>query len=151
MRCVTSQAEMETALAEFCRHIREDYPGTVNAGLSPRFVRCSFRENCYTIAFPCLDWMSNPGGVTHGGVTAAMLDTAMGGLTYLCAGNRPTPTISMQVSYVRPVPLGGTVHADVRLTSAGRTLAFVTAVLYAPDRPEQALATATGTYHMGGV
>ena len=146
MRCVTNQAEMEAALAEFCRHIREDYPGTVNAGLAPQFVCCDFSADRYTIAFPCGDWMSNPGGVTHGGVTAAMLDTAMGGITYVCAGNRPTPTVSMQVSYVRPIPLDSTVYVDVQLTGAGRTLSNVTAAMYPADHPEQVLATAAGTY-----
>ena len=146
MRHVTSQAEMEEALIRFCRHIREDFPGTINAGLAPRFVRCDFSEDRYTIAFPCGEWMRNPGGVTHGGAIAAMLDTAMGGITYVCAGDKPTPTVSMQVSYVRPAPLGGVVHVDVRLTSAGRTLSNVTAAMYPAGHPEQVLATAAGTY-----
>jgi uncharacterized protein (TIGR00369 family) len=146
---VTDQADMERALINFCRYISEDFPGTISQGLSPRFVRCSFAEDSWTIAYDIRDWMRNPGGVTHGGAIAAMMDVAMGGITYACAGEKPTPTIAMELSYVRPIPIGVTVYVDVQLIRAGRTVSSVTARMYQPEQPERILITSTGSYYPG--
>lgn len=148
MTLFADHAAMEQALTEFCRHIREDFPETVNAGLAPHLISCDPAALSCTIAFDGKSWMGNPLGFVHGGVISAMLDTAMGGITYVCAGNKPTPTISLQISYVRPVPTDAVLHVDVQSSNVGHTLGNLTATLYCPDQPQRVLATAVGVYHM---
>lgn len=147
MTFFADHAAMEEALTKFCRHICEDFPGTVNEGLAPRLISCDPTALCCTIAFDGKSWMRNPLGAVHGGVISAILDTAMGAVTYVCAGNHPTPTVSLQISYVRPVPSGTVLYADVKTTSMGRTLGHLTASLYCPDRSDRVLATAVGVYY----
>jgi uncharacterized protein (TIGR00369 family) len=144
---VTDQADMERALVNFCRYISDDFPGTIDQWLAPRFVRCSFAEDSWTVAYDIGDWMRNPGGVAHGGAIAAMMDVAMGGITYVCAKEKPTPTIAMEMSFVRPIAIGSTVYVDVQLIRAGRTVSSVTARMYEPERPDRVLITATGSYY----
>ena len=139
---------LEQALTEFCRHIREDFPGTINEGLAPRLSACDLDPLRCTIAFDGKPWMSNPLGAVHGGVVSAMLDTAMGGITYVCAEDYPTPTISLQVSYIRPVPATTTLYVDVQTNGMGQTMGNLTARLYSPDRPDRVLATASGVYYV---
>jgi len=54
------------------------------------------------------------------------------------------------VAYVRPVPLGRTLHIDVDVSRVGGTIAHITSRMYGADEPEVTLATGSGVYHMGG-
>lgn len=91
-------------------------------------------------------WMSNPNGVTHGGMVAAILDTSMG-MTSTCYYHVLTPTISMNVNYCLPVPLNADILVKARLVRAGRTSAQLMAEMYLPGEPDKVLATSTGVYH----
>jgi uncharacterized protein (TIGR00369 family) len=64
-------------------------------------------------------------GVVHGGVLAALADTAGGLATYICArrGTR-VATVEMKMNYLEPVS-GRTVIADARVIRKGRNLAVV--------------------------
>ena len=85
-------------------------------------------------------------GVTHGGVLALMLDNAMG-LTCYCLYGHFTPTISMNLTYARPVPLNQTVRLRVTVTLAGSTTAQLQAQIFPPDQPQRVMVTATGVYY----
>lgn len=145
-----TQEELEQAFETFCRYVRRDLAGTINAGLAPRFVKCEEGREAYTIAYETADWMRNPNGVTHGGIVAAMLDNAMGVITHVRAPGKPTATITLEVAYVRPVPVGRTLQIDVSVSRVGGTIAHITSRMYDVDEPEVTLATGSGVYHMGG-
>lgn len=143
------QQALEQAFDAFCQRVRRDLAGTINAGLAPRFVRCDGQRDTYTIAYETAPWMRNPNGVTHGGVVAAMLDNAMGVITHVRAPENHTATVSLDVSYVRPVPLGREMRIDVAVSRVGGTIAHITSRMYDVEEPELTLATGSGVYHMG--
>lgn len=143
------QEELERAFDAFCRHVRRDLAGTINAGLAPRFVKCDGERDAYTIAYETAGWMRNPNGVTHGGIIAAMLDNAMGVITHVRTPGEPTATVSLEVSYVRPVPVGRELRVDVEVSRVGGTIAHITSRMYCADEPGVTLATGAGVYHMG--
>lgn len=118
-----------------------------NVHLPPQLVRCDGADGSLVLAFHTQPWMSNPMGVLHGGLSAAMVDTAMG-ITCGCQRGQPTPTISMTLNYARPVPLNAAVHIHTRLIRCGGTTAQTTAELYLPKAPEQILVSATGVYYV---
>ncbi|MFY9531763.1 MAG: PaaI family thioesterase [Candidatus Acidiferrales bacterium] len=64
-------------------------------------------------------------GVVHGGVLAALADTAGGLATYMSVprGSR-VATVEMKMNYLEPVEKG-TVVADARMIRVGKTLAVV--------------------------
>jgi acyl-CoA thioesterase len=88
---------------------------------------------------------SNPHGTVHGGITATLLDSAMG-----CAVLSELPpdvgytTVDLSVTYLRPVPLDGT-HLQARgeVLHLGRRIA--TAQGRVTDGRERLIATATTT------
>jgi uncharacterized protein (TIGR00369 family) len=64
-------------------------------------------------------------GVVHGGVLAALADTAGGLATYLSLPRvRRVATIEMKINYLESVE-GGTVEAEARLIRRGRHVAVV--------------------------
>ena len=142
-----TQAGMERSLTAFCQHLDEDFPGTINAGLRYELVSCDYAGKSAVFAFDTAAWMSNPGGVAHGGVVAGMLDVAMGSLTYYFNGQRLTPTISLQVTYVRPMDLKRRVLIRVSLSSCGRTMGNVTAAAWQEGREDRIVSTGSGTYY----
>lgn len=111
------------------------------------FVSCEESGPALTLALHTKPWMTNPLGVMHGGLVSSAMDTAMGTLSfYATEGKHRTPTVSMETSYIRPVPLECKILIRAHLTSAGRTLVHLTSELYAEGAPGRVLATSSGVY-----
>ena len=121
-------------------------PEQPNLHLSPRLISCDGPSLTLELEYDVKPWASNPMGVTHGGVLALMLDNAMG-LTCYCLYGHFTPTISMNLTYARPVPLNQTVRLRVTVTLAGSTTAQLQAQIFPPDQPQRIMVTATGVYY----
>ena len=93
-------------------------------------------------------WMTNPGGVMHGGIICTLMDTAMGSIAGCVVGHM-TPSVSMDVQFVRPVTLDQPVCIRVQAASIGGTLAYMSGTMWqaSEDRP---CVTANGTYFTKG-
>lgn len=65
-------------------------------------------------------------GTLHGGVTATLIDAAIGVAVIGGMGGRPATTVELKVNYLRPATQGK-VHARARLVKIGKTLVFGTA------------------------
>lgn len=90
--------------------------------------------------------MSNPLGIVHGGITAALLDTCMGVTCSAQCGRAATPTVTLTVNYVRPVPLDAQLRVRTRTVRIGRSTGQLSAEVPPADHPEEILATATGVF-----
>jgi uncharacterized protein (TIGR00369 family) len=68
----------------------------------------------------------NGGGTAHGGVIAALIDTAVGHATSLMGGEgrQGSITLSLTVNYIAAVRLGGELRAVARVRGGGRSSAF---------------------------
>lgn len=90
--------------------------------------------------------MSNPLGIVHGGVTAALVDTCMGVTCAAQCGGAATPTITMTVNYALPVPLDAEIRVRARTIRVGTASGQMSAEVFPAGRPEEILVTATGVY-----
>lgn len=90
--------------------------------------------------------MSNPLGIVHGGIIASLLDTCMGVTCSAQCGRAATPTVTMTVNYVRPVPLDAELRVRTRTVRIGRTTGQLSAEVFPAGRPDEVFATATGVY-----
>ncbi|MGN0135305.1 hotdog domain-containing protein [Anaerotignum sp.] len=124
-----SQADMETFFHNAMKPNSELKHHGVIPRMDPRFVSCDFEKGTVDMAFDVQEWELNPEDILHGGITSTALDTSMGMLalyyTHLIA---PTVvTVTMNVSYLKPITPGDTFHIQCQLDSVGRTLATVKA------------------------
>lgn len=142
-----SQAGMEVSLRAFIKRLNEARPGTFNDMLSPKYAGCDFNEKSLTVIYETTPWMSNPVGAAHGGVVAGMLDTTMGSLAFYMAGETVTPTITLQVSYLRPVLLSEKLYVKAVSNMAGRTMCHLTAIAWLEGSESKPVATASGSYY----
>lgn len=149
MQNINTPEGMEQSLRAFVKRLNAEKPNTINAMLGICFEQCCFEDKSLVLSFDIQPWMSNPSDVAHGGALGAILDTAMGSLSFYLAGDRVTPTVSLQVSYLRPVALNSKLLVKVRATMAGRTMIHLTTDAYLGDNPGRILATAAGVYYSG--
>ena len=142
-----SQEGMERAFRHYFRWMREENDGTFNAMLGGEFVSCDYEKKTALIAMETQDWMTNPSRIVHGGITASILDFTMGLLARYATTGYMTPTISMEVSYLRPVPLNARIYVEAQVSMAGFTVCHVTAKAWAED-PQKLIATSAGAYYV---
>lgn len=90
--------------------------------------------------------MSNPLGIVHGGITAALVDTCMGVTCSAQCARAATPTITLTVNYARPVPLDADIRVRTHTIRIGAGSAQLWAEVFPAGHPEEVLATATGVY-----
>jgi uncharacterized protein (TIGR00369 family) len=57
-------------------------------------------------------------GVTHGGVLATLLDTALT-FALIVGTDEDWSTVDLRVDFLRPVPVGATVRVDARVVQSG--------------------------------
>ena len=124
-----SQADMETFFQNAMKPDSEIKHQGVIPRMDPRFVSCDFEKGTLDIAYDVQEWELNPENIIHGGMTSTALDTTMGMLAhYYTHLNAPTVvTVTMNVSFLKPIALGDTFHVKCQLESVGRTLATVKA------------------------
>ena len=142
------QAGMERAFRTYFQTLREESPDTLNAMLNADFLACDRERMTVTLRAETKPWMTNPGNILHGGVTAAYLDLAMGLLCRYFTGGRMTPTIHVDVTYLRTITVGDALCFRASMVKAGGTICFTEASLWGEDRPDRPLASATGAYHV---
>ncbi len=108
-------------------------------------IDCDGPTGSILFSYDTQPWMANVLGTVHGGIIATLLDSCMG-ITCALHVVGPTPTVTMTVNYLKPLPLSGTVHVRTRLNHLGRTTAQAMAEVFFPGRPDDTLVTATGVY-----
>lgn len=97
-------------------------------------------ETC-VIRFPVHDFMFNPQGSLHGGVTAFVLDVGMG---HLLRHNLKVPgtTMEMKTQYFTPIR-GPQARCEARFLHKGNSVSFLEARLFDGDVTLAAAATST--------
>ena len=101
-----------------------------------------------TATFATRPEMQNFGGVLQGGIIAAMLDDAMGFLTFVSLkGEFAMGTTDLHTQFLRAVPMNADLRVEAEVTKAGKVIAFTQATLYLGDDAEPA-ARATATQRL---
>ena len=132
---VAARLAFETALREH----RPEF----GAFFLSRFYGLSFSypgDTC-VITFPVHDFMFNPQGSLHGGVSAFVLDVSMGHLLKHTL-DVPGTTMEMKTQYFAPVR-GPEARCESRFLHRGRSICFLEACLFDGNGTLAAAATST--------
>ncbi len=71
--------------------------------------------------------MANPFGSVHGGIIATVIDESTGAALMPSIETPSAPTVSLNVEYLHPVPIGGTYTVLSEIVRRGRAMAIVDA------------------------
>lgn len=149
------QEDMERVFSGYFANMQNKGAGSFGAMLNTRLAHCDYKSRSIILRMELKDWMANPYGILHGGISAAVLDMAMGILCGYFSGGVMTPTVSMEVNYVKPGVIGGQLMIQADLTGCGATLCHAAAKAWMEDTPDRTVCTAAGVYYIsrrpGGV
>jgi len=85
-------------------------------------------EDGATVSYEVREEMTNPAGVLHGGMAAAILDELTGATVMVMTG-RYFASVNLNMDYLAPARLGDRVFARTRLVRQGKRLAHVEGTL----------------------
>lgn len=124
-----SQEDMETFFQNAMLPGSELKHHGVIPQMDPVFVTCDFVKGTIDMAYRAQEWELNPENIMHGGIISTALDTSMGFLAhYYTHLSAPTVvTVTMNVTFLKPVLAGDIFHIKCQLDSLGCTLATVKA------------------------
>lgn len=119
-------------------------PARINDMLEPEFVACSAEQQTLELRFPLNEWMLNPMGTMHGGIIATAVDLTMGSLTRFYRHTGTISTVTLGLSYMRPVRARGSVMVQACMEKLGRSVAFLNARVF--DADGRLCVTATASF-----
>ena len=124
-----SQEDMETFFQNAMLPGSELKHHGVIPQMDPVFVTCDFVKGTIDMAYRAQEWELNPENIMHGGIISTALDTSMGFLAhYYTHLSAPTVvTVTMNVTFLKPVLAGDIFHIQSQMDSLRRTLATVKA------------------------
>ena len=123
------------------------HPATIVPMMKMQLVESAPEDLSLTFAFPAMAWEQNPTGAIHGGIVGTMFDTAMG-LTIYAAVGCMTPTINLNISYLRPAPGNGTIMLRATVTRRATRVVYASAEMWEAGTPDKIVATAQGVFHV---
>lgn len=138
---------LKEKLERISRDLQEKRGHMIAGMIKPVVLSCDDEKMCATLGFPCMEWETNPNGVIHGGIMATMIDTAIG-LTTIAVTETLTPTINLQISYLRPCPADGMVAVRAYITMLGGSVIHTRAEAFDTREPDKLVATAEGAYRL---
>lgn len=141
-----SQEGMLRKIEEYARFFREDMTGTV-AEQIPLYVHSvDFETRSITLELTPTPWMTDRTGNVGNGAFAAALDQVMGYLCLYCARRKVTPTVTMQLSLLRPIPANRKLYIRAKLAGTDGTKIDVTATAWSEGMENEPACSAVGIY-----
>jgi len=121
------QKKLEEYARLMVRETKTVQEGMLNGMMEPAYVECNAEEGTLTFSFKLFKWETNRIGILHGGITAAAFDFTMGVLARFYAETNFSPTISLDIRYIRPIELCDTLIVKVKAVSKGKKVIHLTA------------------------
>lgn len=136
---------LEDRIRRWMKQVGRDNPRAFGCNLPCELVSCDPARREVVFKFRTGPEMGNPWGVTHGGMLAVMLDWSMGVTSRTVLDYNQTPTVDMQIQYLRPVPLHTDLYIRAKINKTGKRMAFLTATAWGEDE-NKPLTMASGVY-----
>ena len=143
-----SRQEFVDRISTIEGRMAESLKGALVEEIIPTLVNYEHGSGTAEFKFSVKPNMRNSMGIVHGGIISTLLDNAMGMVASSLIKKGWTPTVNMQVSFLKPVVPQGVIHISVKVISTGRTFVNTAAELWEEGRPERPLASATGIFYI---
>lgn len=122
--------------------------GKIGETIPPEILSCNYQEKTAVFRYKFHPWMLNCNNVMHGGCVALLMDSSMGWLSSAYPEQiQTTPSVSIQITYLNPIPLSDYIVVKVTLNAIKSRLIYANAAMYEESRPDVLLATAVGEYY----
>ncbi len=137
---------MRAHIEESLRFFREDMTGTVAEQVPLYLHDFDFEAKTITTVLTPTPWMADRTGDMSNGAFAVALDETMGFLCLYAAGEKMTPTVTMQLSLLRPIPIDKNLYIQARLMGGDGTKIDVNALAWSEGEQYRPVCSAVGIY-----
>jgi len=137
-------------LDHFYNYISHADQERIGSSALPEFYSYDHESRELVLKYRFEEWMLNCNGVMHGGIVSLLMDSSMGWIACTWPEQElptPTPSISMNITFLEPIFPDSHVLVKVHLTALKSHITYVSASLYKETEPEKILAVATGEYY----
>lgn len=141
----SGQVKLEAHVQKTIYENNEEQKDLINGMMKPENAGCSFENKTLTFAFPVQPWQANRIGHLHGGIICTAFDITVAALARFYAGKNFTPTISLDVKFIRPVQVGDKMMVTAKAIAAGRRISHLTCEAYSKNTGKL-LATGASVY-----
>lgn len=146
----TTQEQMEAYMVRTVEENLVQQEGRINGMIAPAFVSCSFAEKSCVMRYPMQGWQTNRMGVVHGGIITTCMDNAMAILNMFLAGEYFTPTLTMEMKFLRPMQADDAILMQVQAISVGRQISHLRADAVS-EKTGKTVASGTATFMTTGL
>lgn len=149
MPVLTDQVQMEAYVKSDMREMVTNMADAIYGMMHPRLVACDFEARSVEAVFATQPWMRNGMGVVHGGMIATMLDS-IGGIAARCfvPYGVVAPTVTLQTSYLRTVPIGTQVHVRANVIFPGKHILQLQTVAFDGEDSTRIFATGSAVHYV---
>ncbi|WP_158735491.1 PaaI family thioesterase [Alteribacillus sp. YIM 98480] len=103
-------------------------------------------DETYEVTIPLHKGLENPLSMVHGGVTATLLDSTMGGLANeITPEGKGSVTLEMKINYIKPGK-GETLRCESKVISKSKSMIVTEGKVYNDDN--QVIAFGSGTFYI---
>ena len=114
------------------KEAKDNSPSPFGAWLNGKLIAAE--HGTLTVEFVIRDEQTNPGGLMHGGVAAAIMDEVMGMTLFTLNKETFYVAVNLNVDFLRPGRKGETLTAITETIRDGRTMTHCECRLYNTDK-----------------
>jgi acyl-coenzyme A thioesterase PaaI-like protein len=92
----------------------------INGMMKSRIESHSFENQTVTFRFPLMPWQANRAGFLQGGLVAVAFDITVSALARFYTDSQYIPTLSLDISYLKPIPLEEDLLVTAKVVSLGK-------------------------------
>ena len=119
--------EMQAFARAYASRLSQLPEETLCSRIAAQFHDCDPSTKTLTYMFQTAPWMSNPGGMLHGGISGEAISLTAGALLHYLYPEGGARLLSAQLSYPRPGLIGRDTYVTVTAIQAGRTMLYLRA------------------------
>ena len=141
-----SQEGMEAYMEEVAQHFRDELTGTVAERVPLYIHEVNYEKKTLTTVLTPTPWMADRTGCMSNGAFSVALDETMGFLGLYIARLPMTPTVTMQLSLLRPIPIDKKLYIKTRLMGTDGMKLDLTATAWSEGMKDNPACAAVGIY-----
>lgn len=139
---------LQDKIERIIAHVHQIAPGSVGDLFQFALISCDETERVFCFRCQTEAWMKNAMGTLHGGISATIMDQAMG-MVVSCVTPEEgfSPTIQMQECYHRPIFPGDVLRVIIKVTSQTKSMINLNAELYRESMLDSLCVSGTAIYY----
>lgn len=141
-----NQTNLEKSICIYLDDVKDNQAEQINGMLGLSFCSCSYDKKKVMLSFTPDLWMKNTDGILHGGVSASLLDVAMGMLVRTFTESKYAMTTSLNVNYLHPVMMKAELLVEASIIRIGSQICVAEGIIRPAYNDRKILVQATGNF-----